>query len=208
MEENRGAIDPAREQPESVEGFEDAEEERSGEGAPPVGDPMSGTGSEEGPKPESGAIEAALEELGSELQSLTDRHLRLAAEFDNYRRRSRAELAESGSRAQARLIAALLEALDDLGGVAALDPEATPAASVLEGIGLVERKLFHTLEEAGLEEIDALGAPFDPNFMEAMLRAPAESEQEDDIVDLVLQKGFRFTGQLVRPARVSVRKFE
>ncbi len=208
MEEKRGTIDSAEEELGTAGDVEDGEEERPGGEASPVGEEAPGLDPGEGPEPESGAAEAALEKLTGELQSLTDRHLRLAAEFENYRRRSRTELAESGVRAQARLIAALLEALDDLGNVAALDPETTPAASVLEGIGLVERKLFYTLEEAGLEEIDALGAPFDPNVMEAMARAPADSEQEDDTVDQVLQKGFRFAGQLVRPARVSVRKFE
>lgn len=146
-------------------------------------------------------------ELRGKLEILTDRHLRLAAEFENYRKRSRSELAQSGIRAQARLIASLLEALDDLEGVAALDPEATPAAAVLDGIVLVERKLFQLLEEAGLEEVDASGASFDPNVMEAMTRAPADSEAEDDTVEQVFRKGFLFGGQLVRPARVSVRKF-
>ena len=174
----------------------DAEAPREAELAPGGG--TSGVAEPEG---------AVAEELRGELETLTDRHLRLAAEFENYRKRSRSELAQSGIRSQARLIASLLEALDDLEGVAALDPEATPAAAVLEGIVLVERKLFQLLGEAGLEEVDASGASFDPNVMEAMTRAPADSEAEDDTVEQVFQKGFLFRGQLVRPARVSVRKF-
>ncbi len=177
----------------------DAEPSREGELAPEDG--TSGAAEPEG----TSADEA--EELRGELEVLTDRHLRLAAEFENYRKRSRSELAQSGIRAQARLIASLLEALDDLEGVAALDPEATPAAAVLEGIELVERKLFQLLGEAGLQEVDASGASFDPNVMEAMTRAPADSEAEDDTVEQVFRKGFLFRGQLVRPARVSVRKF-
>ncbi len=208
MEEQQGTTDPTMEEPELTARLEDPDEERVGEGASPVGEQAPGSGAGEGAEPESGAAEAEIEELRGKLEVLTDRHLRLAAEFENYRRRSRTELAESGTRAQARLIADLLEPLDDLGGVAALDPKATPATSVLEGIVLVERKLFQILEEAGLEEVDASGSPFDPNIMEAMACAHAESEEEDDIVDQVLSKGFRFAGQLVRPARVSVRKFE
>lgn len=165
------------------------------------------------PKPGQGGaeavpVEARIEELRGELESLGDRHLRLAAEFDNYRRRSQAQLMESGSRAQATLIGVLLEALDDLSRVTAVDPEAATAESVLEGVVLVERKLFRILREAGLEELDVVGASFDPNIMEAMVRTLAESEEEDDTVDQVLQKGFRFAGHLVRPARVSVRKLE
>ena len=153
-------------------------------------------------------VEAQIEELRGELESLEDRHLRLAAEFDNYRRRSQAQLVESGARAQASLIGALLDVLDDFGRVTSIDPEVATVESVLEGVALVERKLFQLLQEAGLEELDPVGAPFDPNVMEAMARVPAESEEDDDIVDLVFQKGFRFAGHLVRPARVSVRKFE
>ena len=153
-------------------------------------------------------VEPRVEELRQELEFLNDRHLRLAAEFDNYRRRSQAQLGESGTRAQASLIGRLLEALDDFGRVTSVDPEIATVESVLEGVALVERKLFQLLDDAGLEELDPVGATFDPNVMEAMARAPAESEEDDDTVDQVFQKGFRFGGHLVRPARVSVRKFE
>jgi molecular chaperone GrpE len=153
-------------------------------------------------------VAVQVEELREELEELNDRHLRLAAEFDNYRRRSQAQLLKSGVRAQADLVSSLLDALDDFGRVTSVDPETATVESVLEGIALVERKLFQLLEEAGLEELDPAGSAFDPNVMEAMARAPADSQEEDDTVDEVFQKGFRFGGQLVRPARVSVRKFE
>ena len=152
--------------------------------------------------------ELQVEELRQELELLNDRHLRLAAEFENYRRRSQAQLMESGTRAQASLVGNLLDALDDLGRVTSIDPEAATVESVLEGVALVERKLFQLLQDAGLEELDPVGAPFDPNVMEAMARVPAESEGDDDTVEQVFQRGFRFGGHLVRPARVSVRKLE
>lgn len=202
MEEQMERTDPVIEEgggPSRGPEGPDAEAPREGELAP--GDGTFGVTEREG------AVTDEAAELRGELEVLTDRHLRLAAEFENYRKRSRSELAHSGIRAQARLIASLLEALDDLEGVAALDPEATPAAAVLEGIVLVERKLFQLLEEAGLKEVDASGASFDPNVMEAMTRAPADSEAEDDTVEQVFRKGFLFRGELVRPARVSVRKF-
>jgi molecular chaperone GrpE len=158
--------------------------------------------------PKRAQVAVQVEELREELEELNDRHLRLAAEFDNYRRRSQAQLLKSGVRAQADLVSSLLDALDDFGRVTSVDPETATVESVLEGIALVERKLFQLLEEAGLEELDPAGSAFDPNVMEAMARAPADSQEEDDTVDEVFQKGFRFGGQLVRPARVSVRKFE
>jgi molecular chaperone GrpE len=147
-----------------------------------------------------------VEELRRELEDANDRHLRLAAEFDNFRRRSVTQMRESETRAQAQLIARILDSLDDLGRVTRLDPEAASVESVLEGVALVERKLFQLLGEAGLEELDPLGESFDPNLMEAMVRVPADSEEEDDKVEQVFQRGFVFHGQLIRPARVSVRK--
>lgn len=146
--------------------------------------------------------------LRQEFQELNDRHLRLAAEFDNFRRRSHAQLGESGTRAQASLVSGLLDVLDDFHRMAHLEPDETTVSSLLEGVRLVEQKLHHALEEAGLEEIEAQGSTFDPNSMEAMMKEPAESEEEDETVSRILQKGFRFKGHLIRPARVSVRKYE
>lgn len=149
-----------------------------------------------------------IEELRREIESMKDRHLRLAAEFDNFRKRSYAQLGETGTRAQAQLVGKLIEVIDDFQRIASLSPSGTPVESVLEGVGLVERKFGHLLQEAGLEEIDPVGERFDPNLMEAMVRVPTDDPAEDDIVDQVFLRGFRFGGHLVRPARVSVRKHE
>jgi molecular chaperone GrpE len=70
----------------------------------------------------------------------------------------------------------------------------------------VERKLRQSLRAAGLEEVDAAGAVFDPNSMEAVAMVPTESQDEDDIVSDVFQRGYRFKGNLIRPARVRVKK--
>ena len=151
-------------------------------------------------------LSAELDDLKDEFQSLHDRHLRLAADFDNYRRRAETEMRQSWIRAQADLVRKLLDALDDLERVSDLDPEATTVESVLEGVELVERKLHQAMKEAGAVVIDPEGESFDPNTMEAMMRVPTEEEEEDDRVDRVLQKGYSFKGHLVRPARVSVKK--
>ncbi len=155
-----------------------------------------------------GTGDAELAELRDALDALNDRHLRLAAEFENFRRRSQAELGESGTRAQARLVGRIADVLDDLDRLASLNPEEATTESVIEGMVLVNRKLQRNLEEAGLEVIDPGGESFDPESMEAMLREAAESEEQDDVVSQVLQKGFRFQGHLVRPARVSVLKYD
>lgn len=146
--------------------------------------------------------------LRRELDELNDRHLRLAAEFDNFRRRSQTEMSQSGTRAQANLVGGFLDVLDDFERVATLDPEQATVQSVLEGVQLMEQKLHRALTGAGLELVDPRDETFDPNTMEAMMRVPADSPDEDGEVAQVFQKGFVFKGHLLRPARVSVRVHE
>lgn len=145
-------------------------------------------------------------DLEREIDHLNDRHLRLAAEFENYRKRVRAEKLETWARAQADLVRRLVESVDDLQRVALLDPKTASVQDIVEGVDMVERKLLRALAEAGLEVLDPAGEDFDPNVMEAVMTAPASSEDEDDTVDMVLQRGYLLEGHLVRPARVSVRK--
>lgn len=153
------------------------------------------------------AGDVELERARDELAALNDRHLRLAAEFDNYRRRTERERADTWSRSQADLTSGLLDALDDLGRVAHVDAESTSVGALLDGVQLVERKLQRVLAAAGLEEIDAQDKRFDPATMEALVMVDADSPEQDDTVAGVLQKGYRFKGQLLRPARVQVRKY-
>lgn len=147
-------------------------------------------------------------DLEREINHLNDRHLRLAAEFENYRKRVRAEKRETWARAQADLVRRLVDSVDDLQRVALLDPETASVQDIVEGVDLVERKLLRALADAGLEVLDPAGEDFDPNVMEAVMTAPASSEDEDDTVDMVLQRGYLLEGHLVRPARVSVRKHD
>ena len=149
---------------------------------------------------------AELAALREELASLNDRHLRLAAEFTNYRRRVERERAETWCRAQGDLVSKLLDALDDLQRVAGLDLGNATVEGIMEGIDLVDRKFERLLAEAGVEVVDPVGGRFDPETMEAMMRVPASTEEEEDHVAQVFQKGYTLKGQLLRPARVSVLK--
>lgn len=156
---------------------------------------------------EASEISEDLAQARAEVGALNDRHLRLAAEFDNYRKRTERERAETWTRSQADLAMNLLDTLDDLQRVAHLDPSGASVESLLEGVQLVERKLQRALEAAGLEEVDAEGRPFDPASMEGLMTVEADSPDQDDEVAGVLQKGYRFKGHLLRPARVQVRKY-
>jgi molecular chaperone GrpE len=163
---------------------------------------------DDGAQEASAADLAELARLQEEIDGLNDRHLRLAAEFDNYRKRIERERAEQHTRSQASLAGRLLDALDDLQRVEHFDPASVSTESLLEALALVERKFRQALEAAGLEEVLAQGEIFDPNTMEAVMTAPAEHPEEDEVVADVFRKGYRFGNTLVRPAQVRVKKYE
>jgi molecular chaperone GrpE len=152
------------------------------------------------------ALDQELLDLREEFDGLNDRHLRLAAEFNNYRRRVEAERLDTWGRAQADVVRRFIDVLDDLQRVAGLDLTNATVEGIMEGIDLVERKFVRMLSDAGVEVLDPAGARFDPETMEAMMRVPAEAEEDDDRVAQVFQKGYMLDGNLIRPARVSVHK--
>jgi molecular chaperone GrpE len=145
--------------------------------------------------------------LRRDLAAQQDRYLRLAAEYDNFRRRTQRERAEAGARAQADLVRSLLDSLDDLDRFATVDPATATAQSVVDAVSMVGRKVAKALTTAGLEVVNPQDAPFDPNLHEAVATAPAASAEEDDTVAQVYQPGYVFGGQLLRPARVVVRQW-
>lgn len=145
-------------------------------------------------------------ELSRQLDEHKDRYLRLAAEFDNHRRRTAKERQELSARAQADLVKHLIDAMDDLARFAHIDPSGTDAATVVEGVAMVERKLIKALAGAGLQVVDPTDQPFDPALHEAVGTEPADSRDRDGSVARTYQLGYVFGGQLLRPARVVVRQ--
>lgn len=171
--------------------------------APPVGDPLA----PEAKAPDEELVEPAEEavrRLAGELEELNDRHLRLAAEFDNYRKRMLKERAEMRERAQAELVRDMLEAIDDLNRVTSLDHGEAGVKDVLDGVEMVERKLHAELERLGVERVGTEGEVFDPHGHEAVGTIPANSPEQDGTIAVVLQPGYRFGRVLLRPARVNV----
>jgi molecular chaperone GrpE len=86
--------------------------------------------------------------------------------------------------------------------------ESADAATLLDGVQLVEKKLLQVLESSGLEPLDPAGQIFDPATMEALATVAVDKREEDDRVADVFQRGYRFKGQLIRPARVRVKQYE
>ena len=189
-----------------------SDEEVMEEGNSKTPEPSTETVSGDQASPEEPEAEAepahSLDDIQKDLTVLEDRHLRLVAEFTNYRRRAEKELSEALSRGQADMLRSFVDGLDDLQRVGAWQADGTTVEALVEGIDLVERKFRQALEAAGVEMIDPVGEPFDPNLMEAMLGVPTEDPEEDQKVQEVFQMGYRFKGHLVRPARVVVFKHE
>jgi molecular chaperone GrpE len=130
-----------------------------------------------------------------------DAYLRLAADFDNYRKRVAREQAALAQRANERLLNELLPVLDDL--ERALEAAAGhEEAKLEEGVRLVHRSLLGLVERHGLKEIETNGV-FDPHVHEALLTQPGEGAEEGSVLQ-VLQKGYRLGDRVLRPARVIV----
>ncbi len=128
-------------------------------------------------------------------------YLRLAADFDNYRKRVSREYVEVTARANERLLNELLPVLDDLErALEAADQH--EEVQLEEGVQLVHRSLAKLLERNGLSEIAADGA-FDPHVHEALLSQPGEGAEPGTVLE-VLQKGYRLGDRVLRPTRVIV----
>lgn len=143
----------------------------------------------------------------SDVAGERDRYLRLAAEYDNYRKRSAKERQDAGARAQADLVRQLIEALDDVARFAHVDPAVTDAATIVQGVDMVEKKLLKALGGAGLEVINPVGETFDPALHEAVATEPTSAKEDDHVVSRVYQPGYVFKSQLLRPARVVVKQW-
>jgi molecular chaperone GrpE len=160
-----------------------------------------------GDAPAGGAAGDAPADSQRQLDEQRDKYLRLAAEYDNFRKRTVRERTEAGSRAQAELIRHIMDALDDLSRFAHVDPEAAEARTVVQGVEMVERKLLKALQSAGLTIVSPENSSFNPELHEAVATEPAASPEDDHVVSRVFQPGYVFNGQLLRPARVVVRQW-
>jgi len=129
-----------------------------------------------------------------------DRLLRLAADFENYKKRAARERQEYVALANERLIAELIPILDDLERALAAAEE-HQEAQLEEGVRLVHRSLAGLLERHGVKPIETEGQ-FDPHVHEALLSQPSEAD-EGSVIDVV-QKGYKLGERVVRPARVVV----
>ena len=151
--------------------------------------------------------EAEIDALAREVGVWKDKYTRLYAEFDNYKKRMVRERQDAELKGMALLVRGILDALDDLGRFAHVDPATTEAGTIVDGVAMVERKVMKSLAGHGLEVVNPVDKAFDPAFHEALTTVPATSKDEDHLIAQVFQVGYVFNGMLLRPARVVVKQW-
>jgi molecular chaperone GrpE len=147
------------------------------------------------------AIQAELDKKTQELQESEDRLMRLRADFDNFRRRTRQEKEELSAVVLQGILADLLPLLDNFERALAVETSAEEAFK--EGMSMVYNQFVASLQKNGLEPIKAVGEKFDPNFHQAVMRVE-DAGQEDDTIIEELQKGYMAHGRVIRPSMVKV----
>ena len=169
-------------------------------------------GSEEEAPEEAAAADAAMQEeiealkgqvdgLNKDLQEKKDRLLRLQADFDNFRRRSAKEREEISAVVTQNFCKDMLPLLDNF--ERAMAAETKDVEAFQKGVEMIFTQFQEVLKKNGLEQIEAVGQKFDPNFHQAVMRVE-DPEREDDTVAQELQKGYMVKGRVIRPSMVQV----
>ncbi len=143
------------------------------------------------------------EKLRAELADLNNKYIRMAADFDNYRKRQVQERESLLKYGAAETMTKLLAVLDTFERAKESLKDIDDAKSVKESYEVAFKQLLDTLKKAGLETIDALGAEFDPNLHEAIAQTPT-NEHPDNTVISQMQTGYKLGDRVLRPALVNV----
>lgn len=168
-------------------------------------------GTEEAQSPQadddrSAQLEARIAELEKENAELKDRLVRNVADTENYKKRLAREKEEAVKYANTSLVKDLIGPLDDFSRALDAAEQSSNFDALKEGVRMIEDKLYSTLKTNwGLEVIDQKDVPFDPNEHEACMMEELEGASED-MVTMLLQKGYKLNGRVIRPAKVKVGK--
>ena len=147
------------------------------------------------------AAEAEVKKLKGDLEQLTDIKLRLAAEYDNFRKRSQREKDAIYADSTAAAVAALLPVIDNI--ERALAAENVSAEDMRKGVEMISTQAAQAFEKLGAAPFGAAGEAFDPNIHHCVGTVDAEGVESGSIVT-VLQKGYRLGDKVIRPAMVQV----
>ena len=148
-----------------------------------------------------------LKERAAKAEEHWDRLLRTTADFDNFKKRAAREKQEAIKFANENLLQKLIPVLDslDMGLAATQAAPAESGQSLQAGVSMISQQLKNALAEAGLEEVDATGKPFDPNLHEAVSQRETTEAPEGQVIQQ-LRKGYKLRDRLLRPATVVLAK--
>jgi molecular chaperone GrpE len=147
--------------------------------------------------------QAKITELEAKLEEADNRYLRLQADFDNFRRRSRLDLEASAKYRAQSLITDLLPAIDNFDRALKMGADSEHAQSLLQGMEMVYRSILDALKKEGVEPIEAVGKEFDPNLHQAVMQDNDENFGSNIVVE-EFQKGYMLKDRVIRPSMVKV----
>ncbi|WP_213422915.1 nucleotide exchange factor GrpE [Bhargavaea massiliensis] len=186
----------------AVEGDNNLTEEASTSGGSPD-EASENPASQESGEAETDSRDARIAELEEELERKEDKYLRLLSDFENFKRRSAAEIQAAEKYRSQRLMLELLPVLDNFGR--AFDAEVTSedALALKKGMEMICQSFRSAMEKEGLEEIEAEGKEFDPNFHHAVMQGQDDSKPSNTVLE-ELQKGYMLKDRILRPSMVKV----
>ncbi len=167
------------------------------------GETSAGTENQEAETRENEAKDAKKDPKDAQIEELQDRLKRQMAEFDNFRKRTEKEKAAMYEIGAKDIIEKILPVLDNFERGLAAVPEDEKGSSFAEGIEKIYKQFVKTLEDAGVESIEAVGKQFDPNLHNAVMHVEDEKYGENEIA-MELQKGYKYRGSVVRHSMVQV----
>lgn len=150
------------------------------------------------------SAEEIIGEYEQKLKEMDDRYLRLAAEFDNYKKRNARLYETMVQAARESIILPILEVVDNYER-ALESADNSEFESLLEGTKLIHQQLTELLQKEGIEPIKAIGEEFDPNLHEAMMQIESD-EYPEGVIAQEVRRGYRLNGKVVRHSRVAVSK--
>jgi len=155
-------------------------------------------------KKKAGKDKEKLQNLEAEVSELKDKYLRLFAEFDNYKKRTVREKLDLIHTAAQDTLASLLPVLDDFDRAKRIADDPSTVETFSDGVLLVYQKLYASLRQLGLKEMESTGANFDPEMHDAITEIPAAAEEMKGKVVDTIEKGYYLRDKIIRHAKVVV----
>ena len=151
-------------------------------------------------KPKFKKADKQAEEIGE----LKDKLIRLQAEFENYKKRSKTELEDMAKYGSQALMVPLLGVLDNFERALAVKPDKDSIDKYVEGVEMIHKQMLEVLCAGGLEKIEAEGQPFDPGYHQGVMNEEVEDEEMVDKVIAEFQKGYMLNKKVIRPTMVKI----